>query len=90
MVEQEEAIFAELAEVERKAKIVTETAGVSTTLIPAYLNFARQCYKISKNFSGTTKLNEVTIAFNKGASRGLDGTVLAKVAELCGTSITGY
>jgi hypothetical protein len=90
MIEQEEAIFGELSLVEEKAKVVCENAGIPTTNIPSYLNFARQCYKFFKKFSGTTKDNEVLYWFNHWVSRGLNATVLAAISELCGTSIAGY
>ena len=90
MVEQEEAIFGELVLVESKCKVVCETAGVATIMLPWYLDFARQCYKYFKKFSGTTRLNEITYWFNHWVSRGLDGTLLAQVAELCGIRIPGY
>ena len=90
MVEQEEAIFAEITEVERKAKVVCEQAGIASMSIPAYLNFARQCYKYSKNFSQTTQINEVYLWYTHWASRGFNPTVLAEVATLCGVNITEY
>lgn len=90
MVEQEEAIFAEIVEVERKAKRVCEAAGLPSMVIPAYLNFARQCYKYSKNFSQTTQLNEVYHWYVHWSSRGFNATVLASIAELCGVDIAEY
>lgn len=90
MVEQEEAIFAELSEVERKAKIVLEEAGVSVVDMPMYLCFARQCYKIGKNHLSTTRINEVYYKYQMWVSRGLSPTYLASLALLCGTDITAY
>lgn len=90
MVEQEQAIFGEISEVERKAKIVCENAGITTGQIPQYLNFARKCYKIGKKFSGLTKDNEILYWFNLFVSRGYTAGVLADVAELCGSPIAGY
>ena len=90
MVEQEEAIFGELVLVESKAKSVCEAAGVPSIAIPGYLNFARQCYKYFKKFSGTTRTQEVQHWFNHWVSRGLTGSVLASIADLCGVSIPGY
>ena len=90
MVEQVEAKFAELALVERKAKQVCEAAGVPTYQIPAYLNFARQCYRIGKNFSQTTQLNEVYFRYSTWVSRGLTASILADIAQLCGVDITDY
>jgi len=90
MVEQEEAIFGEIVLVETKAKRVLEASGVASIQIPAYLNFARQCYSLGKRFSGTTLSNEVLNWFNHWQSRGLIGTILAKIADLCGVAIAGY
>lgn len=90
MIEQEESIFGELVLIESKAKIVCENAGIPSISIPAYLNFARQCWKYAKKFSGTTKDNEITFWFNHWVSRGLTASVLADISELCGTTIAGY
>ena len=90
MVEQMSAISAELVLVETKAKKILEAAGIATMLFPAYLNFARECYRIGKNFSGTTQLNEVYYMYNKWVSRGLSSVELAAIAQLCGVDITEY
>ena len=90
MVEQEEAIFGELVLIETKAKSVCEAAGIASIAIPGYLNFARQCWKYFKKFSGVTRTNEVTHWFNHWVSRGLSAATLANIAELCGVTIAGY
>lgn len=90
MIEQEQAIFGELVLVEGKAKSVCEAAGIPTIMIPAYLNFARQCWKFFKKFSQTTRTNEVTYWFNHWVSRGLTASVLADITELCGVTMAGY
>ena len=90
MNEQEESIFGELVLIESKAKIVCEDAGIPSGNIPMYLNFARQCWKYAKKFSGVTKDNEILFWFNHWISRGLNPTVLANEALLCGTTIAGY
>lgn len=90
MVEQVEAKFAEIAEVERKAKRVCETAAISVHEIPAYLNFARQCYRLSQQFSGATQINEVYYRYQTWLNRGLAAAVLTNVAELCGVDLTEY
>jgi len=90
MVEQEEAIFGEISLIEAKAKVVCEAAGIASCDIPTYLNFARQCYKFFKKFSGLTRTNEVLFWFNHWVSRGKDATVLASISALCGVSIPGY
>jgi len=90
MVEQEQAAFAELSEVERKAKIILEEAGTSVVTIPMYLDFARQCYKIGKKHLEATRVNEVWYKYQMWANRGLNTTLLASIATLCGTDITKY
>lgn len=90
MVEQVEAKFAELAEVERKAKRVCETAGVVTSHLPFYLDFARQCYRISQKFSGATQINEVYFRYQYWISQGYTAAVLTDIAELCGVNVGAY
>lgn len=90
MVEQEEALFAELALIEEKAQTVCMDAGIVTGQIPQYLNFARKCYKMAKKFKSVTKDNAVNVWFNKFVAEGLNATVLAGIAALCGTTIAGY
>lgn len=90
MVEQVEAKFAEIAEVERKAKTIIELAGESVNDIPAFLNFARQCYRLSQQFSQVTQTNEVYYRYITWVSRGLTSTVLKDIAELCGVDIEAY
>jgi len=90
MVEQMQAKAAELSEVERKAKIILEEAGTSVITIPMYLDFARQCYKIGKKHLEATRVNEVWYHYQMWANRGLNTTLLASIATLCGTDITKY
>jgi len=90
MINQEESIFGELVLIEAKAKAMLEAAGISTIQIPFYLDFARQCWKYFKKFSQATRTQEVNYWWTHWVSRGLNGTVLASIAELCGVTITGY
>jgi len=90
MVAQEQAMMAELSEVERKAKIVLEEAGVSVVQIPMYLDFARQCYKIGKNHIGITRINEVFYKEQVWVNRGLAADILTELAMLCGTDLAAY
>jgi len=90
MVEQEASMFAELSEVERKAKIILEEAGVSVVQTPMYLDFARQCYKIGKKHLEATRINEVYYKYLVWLNRGLNNTLLTKIATLCGTDLTAY
>jgi len=90
MVEQVEARFAELVLVEEKAKSVCEAAGVSTRDIPFYLNFARQCYRIGKQFSQATRINEVYYRYQYWLNQGLNAAILTDLAELCGVALADY
>jgi hypothetical protein len=90
MVEQEASMFAELSEVERKAKIVLEEAGTSVVQIPMYLDFARQCWKIGKNHLEATRVNEVYFKYQVWLGRGLNGPLLVSIAALCGSNIAAY
>lgn len=90
MVEQVGARFAELVLVEEKAKKVIEAAGGSVISIPFYLNFARQCYRISRQFSQATQINECYYRYQYWLNQGLNATVLANIAELCGVTLAGY
>jgi len=90
MLEQVEAKFAELVLIETKAKMVCEEAGVPTYQIPAYLNFARQCYRISKQFTQATQINETYFRYSTWLNRGLNATILSDIARLCGVDLTEY
>jgi hypothetical protein len=90
MVEQAGARFAELVLVEEKAKSVAEAAGVPTKDIPFYLNFARQCYRIGKQFSQATRVNEVYYRYEYWLNQGMDSAILTDIASLCGVDLTAY
>jgi hypothetical protein len=90
MVEQEESLFGELALIEAKAQVICMDAGIPTGQIPQYLNMARKCWKYGKKFASTTKDNAVLNFFNYKVAEGLNATVLAGIAALCGTTIAGY
>jgi len=90
MVEQVEARFAELVLIEEKAKATCEAAGVSTRDIPFYLNFARQCYRIGKQFSQATRVNEVYYRYQYWLNQGLSSVILTDIAEQCGVALSDY
>ena len=90
MVEQMSARSAELVLIEEKAKAVVEAAGVSVIQIPFYLNFARQCYRIARQFSQATRVNEVYYRYLYWFHQGLDDTILRDISELCGVNLSVY
>jgi len=79
MVEQVTNKFADLATAESAAKTRLNAWGVSTTLVPFYLSFARQCYSIAGKHSGDIALDEICIRFDSWVSRGLDGYYLQQI-----------
>jgi len=90
MVEQVGARFAELVLIEEKCKKVCEAKGVSVTQVPFYLNFARQCYRLTRQFSQATQINECYYRYQIWVNRGLDPTILTDIAELCGVDLAAY
>jgi len=90
MVEQVGARFAELVLIEEKCKQVCEAAGVSVIQIPFYLNFARQCYRIGKQFDGATQINETYYRYQYWLNQGLSSTILTDIAEMCGVDLAAY
>jgi len=79
MVEQVTNKFAELAQAESDAKALLNGWGVSTTLVPFYLSFARQCYSIAQKHSDEIALDEICIRFDSWVSRGLDPYYLEQI-----------
>ena len=79
MVEQVTNKFAELAQAESDAKALLNGWGVSTTLVPFYLSFARQCYSIAQKHSDEIALDEICIRFDSWVSRGLDPYYLQQI-----------
>jgi len=89
MVEQVTNKFADLAEAEQKAKTILNGYGVSTTLVPFYLAFARQCYSISKKHAGEIALDEICIRFDSWVARGLNAYYLQQIcSEVTGIDIS--
>jgi len=79
MVEQVTNKFATYVAAEESAKSLLNSWGVSTTLIPSYLSFARQCRSIADKHADTVALEEICIRFDSWVSRGLDPYYLAEI-----------
>jgi hypothetical protein len=84
MVEQTTAKFADLQNLEQTVKSIVEPEGVPSILIPHYLNFGRELYRLSGRFTGTTLQNEAKLVFEKWKSRGLNAEILKDIAEVFG------
>jgi len=71
MVSQETTAFGNLVNMEESVKTLLEGWGISVTLIPSYLAFARQCYRINATHAGDIGTNEMCYAAAHWNSRGL-------------------
>ena len=61
MVAQETTHFADLASMEAQVKQLLETWGLNVLLVPGFLAFARQCYKITNKHSGDIAHDEICL-----------------------------
>jgi hypothetical protein len=79
IIDQQIARQAELEALENRTKVILGNMGVPTPLYPAYLNFARQIWKIRNKFYGDSLKTEVDIALYKWVRRQLKEDVLIKI-----------
>jgi hypothetical protein len=61
MVAQETTQFANMAALEGQVKQLLETWGINVILVPSYMAFMRQCYKITSKHSGAIAHDEVCL-----------------------------
>lgn len=86
MVEQQLQRQAELVSLEKDIKGIVEAEGVSTILIPQYLNVGRQLWSLSGKFSGTTFQTEAQVTAQKWVGRGLSKSIVNKILAYFGVS----
>jgi hypothetical protein len=81
MLKRYEAAVASLSEMEVKARQTLNAAGVHTIFYVAYLNYARQLHKLSRQqgISGESFAMGAQVLLDKWSNRGLDPTVLARI-----------
>jgi len=79
MVEQVTNKFRDLVTAETAAKALLNSWGVSTTLVPFYLSFARQCMSIANKHADEIALDEICIRFDSWVSRGLNTWYLQQI-----------
>ena len=81
MLNHYEAAVASLCEMETKARQTLNAAGVHTIFYVAYLNYARQLYKLSRQqgISGESFALGAQVLLDKWANRGLSAAVLARI-----------
>jgi len=91
MVEQMEAATADLSTLESEVKRVLEgqTTPPYGHEIPAYLNVAREMYRISRRFSGGTRNQEFEVVLDKWKARGLTLVLLQEISKLFGYTYSG-
>ncbi len=61
MVSQATSKFSELAAVETDVKQLMETWGLNVILVPSFMAFGRQCYKITNKHSGDIAHDEICL-----------------------------
>jgi len=81
MLKHYEAAVASLCEMETKARQTLNAAGVHTIFYVAYLSYARQLYKLSRQqgISGESFALQAQVLLDKWANRGLSAAVLARI-----------
>jgi hypothetical protein len=81
MLKRYEAAVASLCEMETKARQTLNSAGVHTIFYVAYLSYARQLYKLSRQrgISGESFALQAQVLLEKWTNRGLDAGVLARI-----------
>jgi len=80
MVAQETTVFGNLVNMEEAVKTLLEGHAISVTLIPSYLAFARQCYKIHSKHAGAIGVNEMCYAAEHWELRELNLYYLQEIA----------
>ena len=81
MKSQVEEQFPLLEQMENRVKVVLDSEGLSTTQYPFYLNFGRQCYKLSRQFAGGTLLNRVNIVLERWVADGYIQSILERIRD---------
>lgn len=81
ILQQQEIAQTQLEKVENLTKIILGQENVPTPLIPAYLNFARQIWKIRNKFSSEILKTEADIALYKWTRRSLVESVLIRIRD---------
>ncbi|MEO0092023.1 MAG: hypothetical protein ABIK61_04885 [candidate division WOR-3 bacterium] len=81
IIEQQANTQTQLEKVENLTKVILGEEGVPSPLIPAYLNFARQVWRIRNKFSAETLKIETDIALYKWVRRSLQESVLIRIRD---------
>jgi len=89
MVDQASNKFSELVAAEEAAKGLMNGWGISTTLVPFYLSWARQCYAVTSKHGDEIALEELCLKYDTWLARGLDPYYLQEVClTVCSVDIS--
>lgn len=81
ILEQQQTAQAQLEKVENLTKIILGQENVPTPLIPAYLAYARQIWKLRNKYSAKILKTEADIILYKWTRRSLDESVLIRIRD---------
>ena len=81
IIEQQTYTQSELEKIENLTKIILGEENIPTPLIPAYLNYARQIWKIRNKFSAEILKTEADIMLYKWTRRSLQESVLIRIRD---------
>jgi hypothetical protein len=81
IIEQQTVTQSQLEKVENMTKIILGEENVPTPLIPAYLAYARQIWKIRNKFSAEILKTEADIMLYKWTRRSLKESVLIRIRD---------
>ena len=79
MKSQVEEMFPALVSMEDSVKTVLDEEGLSTTQYPFYLNFGRQCFKLSREFAGATLISRANIVLQRWVADGYVQAILERI-----------
>ena len=81
IIKQQTYTQSELEKIENLTKIILGEENIPTPLIPAYLNYDRQIWKIRNKFSAEILKTEADIMLYKWKRRSLQESVLIRIRD---------
>lgn len=79
MVEEISAYFAKISEIEIKTKAVLSECDLPVSVIPSYLCYTRELYRLSEKYAGFPLFREIRIAEAKWRGRILSPEILKMI-----------
>lgn len=79
MVEQMTEYCKEIYEIEVQTRTVLQEDDIPVSLFPSYLCYARELWRLHKNYAGKPLFREIRISETKWQSMGLDPQILEKI-----------